>query len=470
MSLEAALDDERRTVLALLGDTQAHAPRPAHQRQGRMSSSAGLGRSPSPFTNPRSPARSLADLVGEDEVPPPSVSPAPGSSFAGSRRSPPRPAPVVRSMLDVTGPPPPPAQPIRSMLDFGPAPTPAAAAPPPASGLPRMSMPNLTHSRSAQVSPTESAPRGSVSSVSGSMHPRSASDVSAKPIDFGPRSSASRLDPTAEYQFGGIITNSMGQSLPKRNPQAGPNSSGGSGGMSSSVRRNHGVMAEVMRGSDIGGLSLPGDRGRQYSASSVGSGSVPVGSMGQGPGGGLRPGAGPRAGSSRSPSNRLNQRSNSPHSNMLSASLSRGSPQSMAMLDDGRVVDLNNAFRRLSDAKLAIAGPSHLAELSKKQQARQGSVGRLEKDYLGPDGEDLLEDSSEDERSSSDDDDDGERGRTPARTYDPELPNSESTDRKAGLLSSTSSKSGSRKTFSLLAAAEEERAFAPFQLLRVSLS
>jgi hypothetical protein len=134
----------------------------------------------------------------------------------------------------------------------------------------------------------------------------------------------------------------------------------------------------------------------------------------------------------------------------------------MAVLDDGRVVDLSNAFRRLSDAKLALNGPAHLAELSRRRQARQGSVGRLEKDYLGPDGEDLLEDSSEDDRSTSDDE--GERGRTMApRSVDGGSNAGRSEDEPPtprSLIGSRGSDGSShRVSKSLLAAAEEERAY-----------
>jgi hypothetical protein len=70
--------------------------------------------------------------------------------------------------------------------------------------------------------------------------------------------------------------------------------------------------------------------------------------------------------------------------------------------------------------------------------------GRLAKDYLGPDGELLVEDSSEDSGGSSGEE--GERGRKAARSSD-------------NLKSSGKSETpeAPRQVKSLLAAAEEER-------------
>lgn len=430
MSLEAALDEERRSVLMLLGDNNQAKP-----RRRMPSRSSDMARSPSPFTSPRSPVRSmqdLSDLVGDGEIPPPSTSSRSTSSSIGTRIASPQRAPI-RSMLDI-GPAPkkaaPPVQPVRSMLDLD---------SPPASAGPRASASSLT--RSAQTSPTETHRQPSGGGSPGT-HPRSASDQASKsPADFGPRSSASRLaDPTSEYQFSGIISTQTGQSLPR--PR----------GSASSKRSS--VMADVMRGSDIQSLILPGDvRGRP--AFIVGG--VGVSSL-----------RSARNGSSRSPHGRLGTgRSNSPHSSLLSGSLSsplgasKGSgTSSLAVLDDGRVVDLNNAFRHLSDAKLVLNGPAHLAELSRKKQARQGSAGRLEKDYLGPEGEDLLEDSSEDDRTDSSGDEGEQRGRTTAPRSVDGGGTAGQTDKRGAAAGARGPETSSRKVSrSQLAAAEEERKY-----------
>ncbi|KAK3994553.1 hypothetical protein QBC44DRAFT_322256 [Cladorrhinum sp. PSN332] len=343
MSMEAALDEERREILALLEPTGAKAPKAPRT----MNSS----RSSSPFT-PRSPVRSMLDI-----------------------------APPVRSMLDVDAPP---SRPIRSMLDVD---------TPPPSAKQVLSTPS---------SPTDSSSRSIASSQN--AHPRSMSDAGAKPVDFGPRSSA-RKDPTLDYQFSGIITNNAGHALPKRNTQGGKRSS---------------AMAEVMRGNDVTGLVLPGDRGRH----SVSGPTFRKNSSNK----------------SKSPNSRLGIRSHSPHTPLLGRALS---PAGRALLDNNQPIELNNAYRRLSDAVLARSGGS-LGELGRRKKSDEASSnGRLARDYLGPDGELLVEESSEDEGASSSEED--ERGRKAARGADLKPKDA------------SASPEAKRQAQSLLAAAEEER-------------
>jgi hypothetical protein len=212
------------------------------------------------------------------------------------------------------------------------------------------------------------------------------------------------VDPTTEYQFSGIITNNAGQALPKRVTQGGKRSS---------------AMAEVMRGNDVTGLVLPGDRGRHHSASG------PSGRLGN---------------KSKSPHNRLGMRSHSPHGPLLRTL----SPAGRAVLNDPDVLDYNNAYRRLSDAALARSGGS-LSELGRRKSSNyMAASGRLAKDYLGPDGELLVEDSSEDSGGSSGEE--GRRGRKAARSSD--------NLKSAG---GSGSPEAPRQVKSLLAAAEEER-------------
>ncbi|KAK4230127.1 hypothetical protein QBC38DRAFT_55547 [Podospora fimiseda] len=342
MSMEAALDEERREILALLEPTSGKAPKAAPRT---MNSS----RSSSPFT-PRSPVRSMLDI-----------------------------APPVRSMLDIDTPP---TRPIRSMLDID---TP----------------PSAKQVLSTPSSPTDSSSRSVASSQN--AHPRSMSDAGAKPADFGPRSSA-RKDPTLDYQFSGIITNNTGQALPKRNTQGGKKSS---------------AMAEVMRGNDVTGLVLPGDRGRH-------SGSGPTFRKNN-------------SNKSKSPNSRLGLRSHSPHNALMGRPLS---PAGRALLDN-KPIELNNAYRRLSDAVLARSGGS-LGELGRRKKSDEASNnGRLAKDYLGPDGELLVEESSDDAGASSSEED--ERGRKAARGADLKPKDA------------SASPEAKRQAQSLLAAAEEER-------------
>jgi hypothetical protein len=114
------------------------------------------------------------------------------------------------------------------------------------------------------------------------------------------------------------------------------------------------------------------------------------------------------------------------------------------MLGDNQTVDYNNAYRHLSDAALARSGGS-LSELGlRKRSDDSPGTGRLAKDYLGPDGELLAEDSSDDNGGSSSEEDD--RGRKAARNFDKHKPTNGS-----------ESPESPRKVRSLLAAAEEER-------------
>ena len=78
------------------------------------------------------------------------------------------------------------------------------------------------------------------------------------------------------------------------------------------------------------------------------------------------------------------------------------------MLDNGEVLDMNNAYRRLSDANL-IYGGSSLASLARKKPDDSDGYGRIAKDNLSPYGE-LLPDESDDDAANSSDEED-ERGR-----------------------------------------------------------
>jgi hypothetical protein len=314
-----------------------------------------------------------------------------------SRKSPPRPVVPVRSMLDVDSPPPPATiTPIvvRSMLDVD---TPLPSNP---------------------SSPVDSNFRAQLANHADQI--KSPSDSSSIISEHNPRQPA-RQDPTSGYQFSSIITSHIAgnQALPKRNTQAG--------------KKLGGVMSDVMRGGDVNHIVLPGDRGRHHSI------------------------AGPtmRLGNkSKSPSSRLSMRSSSPH--IASASSRPSNPYNLAMLDDGQVIDIKNAYRKLSDANLAFSGGS-LSQLATRKRSGQKGVeesGRLAKDYLSPDGE-VLDDSSEDEaHTSSDEDAERERGRNKA----PRAVDSTATTDEVGPASPGSdASSAGRKTLSLLAAAEEER-------------
>lgn len=357
--------------------------------QGGSRSRAGStfeDRSPSPFsTTPRTPVRSMLD-IGDDHLSPGSPLPPPISPvLSHAKTAPSQYLAPVRSMLDIA---PSPAKPVRSMLDI-----PAAI-----SSRTPLSSPN---------SPIEPKSHNG-------QHPRSMSDAGLKPVDFGPRASA-RSNPMSSYQFGDIITNPnhTGTALPKRVTQGG--------------KRQSSSMAEVMRGNDVNSLVLPGDRGRHTTLPGP---SIPA----------PRPS---NKSKSKSPHGRTGMRSKSPHELLAERQLS---PAGRALLDEALDYKMHTAYRHLSDAALVRSGGS-LADvtLRKKSDDAPGS-GRLVKDYLSPDGDPLMEDSSEDNGSSSEDESD--RGRKAARSSAEKVEKSASEPAQ-----------GNRQVKSLLAAAEEERMF-----------
>ncbi|KAI0467533.1 hypothetical protein F4859DRAFT_236198 [Xylaria cf. heliscus] len=273
-----------------------------------------------------------------------SMSQAPRRAPSAGPRSPsPYMRSPVRSMLDIDSPPPP-RQATRSMLDVD-------------SPLPTSS--------SAHTSPTL---HYKTPALDNSTRNRSMSDAASNPTpDINPRSpplvSPRNTDLTSAYKFHDILPTNVGQALPPKR---------GSGG---AVRG--GSIGEALRGSDLSTLVLPGDSGRPFAF---------------------------RKNKSKSPNNRFSLRSSSPFGNTSK----RSPPQSNTfMLDNGEVVDMNNAYRRLSDANL-IYGGSSLASLARKKRDDSDGYGRIAKDNLSPYGE-LLPDESDDDPNSSDEE--NERGR-----------------------------------------------------------
>ena len=104
---------------------------------------------------------------------------------------------------------------------------------------------------------------------------------------------------------------------------------------------------------------------------------------------------------------------------------------------NGQVVDMNSAYRRLSDANLLYGGSS-LSSLARKKPEGEG-LGRIEKDNMSPYGDILPSDESDETGNSSD----------------------EEADRGRKLTTRAEEKTGppQRRVHSLLAAAEEESKF-----------
>lgn len=381
MSMEAALEEERREVEALIA-----------ARNRRPPSALSGVRSSSPFT-PRSPVRSMLD-IGEYH---PSPQGHMACNWSQNVNNVVRHGGPTKSMLDVDGPP---AAPKRSMLD--------------------MDSPPASASSGKQVFSTPSSPvlaSNQLARASNASHPRHMSDVASRPVGFGPRSDPNR-DLTSEYQFSDIITSNTGHAaLPKRVSQG-----------NKKTAQPPSAMSHIVRGSDVSRIPLPGDtRGRHSIA-----------------------GPGMRIGSkSRSPHSRLGIRSQSPAANLLSGR--HLSPAGRAFVEETYGVDMSNAYRRLSDANLLRSGGS-LAEIGRKKKFDDNpDGGRLAKDYLTPDGDDLYDDSSDDQDDSNAEE--GERGRKAARNFDGLSPDSDKAGAKADK---------DRTALSLLAAAEEERKDARF--------
>lgn len=353
-SLEAAMEEERVEIENLI----------LQQTARNQSSSIGM-RSPSPYARiPQSPVRSMLDVGGSD-APKKSPSQVP-----------------YRSMLDLdTGS----SRKPSGMLDVG----------EPSFGGPRSPMlPHSTHTSPTLAYKTPILPTSRL---------RSASDASAKPVDFGPRSPPSSMNPRYDsmsaYQFANILPTNIGQTHPSRRSQ------GSSGGRSSSI-------GEALRGADITSLMIPGE-GRSSRFSSR------------------------KGNKSKSPAGRFSLRSSSPGGSLLAANSAGRSSGGLVVDGNGQIVDMNSAYRRLSDANLLYGGSS-LSSLARKKPEGEG-LGRIERDNMSPYGDILPSDESDETGNSSD----------------------EEADRGRKLTTRAEEKTGppQRRVHSLLAAAEEESKF-----------
>ena len=306
-----------------------------------------------------------------------------------------------------------PAQPIRSMLDIGDDPIPRSQSiAGPIVTSPLRSAP-LT---SSMLSPKGSPRLGSVSSSSDRQSQRSRSDGSGI-LPSRPRSGSDQDVPFNRDQF--QSTSSSGTSasaIPRRMGQG---------------SKKMGSMATVVQGQELDPL-FPGgmrrDQGRHNSTAGI---------------------MGSHHNKSKSPSSRLGKRSYSPATSMLNTNSFNllGDPGKYHS-ESGKIIDLNSAWRKLSDAHLLKTGSSLSATPANDHRARarlnSGEVlspsgeYRMAKDY----DEDAVE-SSDDEAKTSDEEAWGSRGRR--------------RDRPDGSQHSSSSDAAPKAARSLLAAAEEER-------------
>lgn len=364
MSLETALDDERREVMNILEGRPSQRPPPASLNNSPFGQN---GRTRSP-----APVRSMLDISG-----PAPAKPAPGASQA------------IRSMLDTSS-----VGPARSTQSIM---TSASAAPLSSSALSR-----------ARLDAAESRPRAT--------------------------NDRETVDLNADYQFS-MLPSIPNQALPKRVTQGGR-------------KQNISAMASIMQGQELGPLPRGRDRGRHNSTAGVGA-------------------------SSKSPSSRLLHRSESPGTGTLMQTPGK------FITETGKVIDMNNAYRRLSDAALLKSGgelstlPANSASsrirLATGETLSPSGEVRLQKDYYeNEDEEDALESSDDELQTGSSADEawgqSGTRGRKRSRRRKGLDEGDSNADDSEGDV--TSIKEGSvgmgragrpRKAKSLLAAAEEER-------------
>jgi hypothetical protein len=341
MSLEAALDEEAKDIMALL-EGKKRQPSDFHPTTRRTASPAGVRQS-------KSPVRSMLDIA--PGVPRSQILPAKrAASIAGDGRNSALNSPTGSTFSEPA--------PIRSMLDFN--------SPPPSAGLPRSH--RASHGSTSPGLPT---------------------------IHQGLASPKSNIEST--YQFG-MPPSVESHAMPKRVSQGGKKKGGN-------------AMSTVFG-------SAPESRQSQY-----------------------------KRNKSRSPAPLHVARSQSPANRLKPNSPNLKSTPGTYVSDSGKVIDLNSAYRRLSDAALLKSG-GRLADLptNKRVNAERGEElapdggVRLTKDY---DEEEAVDSSDEEESagSSGDERDAEERGRARAR--------------KGSDVSPSSSPPPQPKT--LLGAMEEER-------------
>lgn len=366
MSLEAALDDERREVMNILEGR----PTQSRNRSDSPYGQSGGNRNPAP------PVRSMLDIAGPVASKKTATSGhASGAGYSG-----------VRSMLDTDG------------------------------------QGSVRSTKTAPTSPEISKSLGS------GLH-RARSDASeSRPRAFNEREGG--VDLNADYQFS-MLPTIQNQALPKRVTQGGKKQSKSS-------------MAAIIQGQELGSLAREKDRGRHNSTAGVG-------------------------GSSRSPSSGLFNRSQSPGGSLMPV-------PGKFITETGKIIDMNTAYRKLSDAALLNSGgglanlPTNTTatnvHLSKGESLSPTGEIRLQKDYYRNEGgkEDAVESSEEDPQTGSSGDEvwgqRGIRGRKRGRLRkgmrDGESDAEDSENETEGAIG-LGKAPGPRKVKSLLAAAEEER-------------
>jgi len=300
--------------------------------------------------------------------------------------------------------------PVRSMLDIGDTSSPKArhaSVAGVAVGITKAGAPLSSHEPIRSMLDTTSPPPtpGSPSAPGARTASMSPPPLAVQPIV------GSKFDPESAYQFDMLPSNDR-NALPKRVTLGG--------------RKQRGAMASVFGSSD-GRLRPDGGRGSLLS----------VGNKSRSPGPQLS------GGRSQSP---VTSKLNTNSMNLMTG------PGKFVVSDSGQLIDMSNAYRRLSDAAL-LKSRGSLSQLPARkdynkdtgeQIAPDGGV-RLAKDYHHPiEDEDAIESSDEEDTSSDELPGENRRGRGRTRKGSNEAVEDDEAAEK-------------RKPKSLLAAAEQER-------------
>ncbi len=212
-SLESAIEEERKEIMAMLEQQTGHKGHPRSSTHASESKPV----LPPPRSSPFSPVRSMVEIDDEDWEPK-----------------------LPRARMARNSPP---SMPIRSMLDLNGVPDPSVL------------------SRSAQSSPTHERHglkngERTTSYIPYTKHAqhRSLSDSSSKPAPFGPRSESVGANAGHTFQFTPYHPHVGGSAAPKRNRSTGRRSSG---------------MADTLMGRDLNFFGS-GERGRNHSITGTG--------------------------------------------------------------------------------------------------------------------------------------------------------------------------------------------------------
>lgn len=460
MSLEAALDEERRAILEILeGNAAKQHQKPSHQIPSyRHYRNAITGE---PLTDVPLPPSSTS---GSRPTSPSPVTSRSNSIHRHVSPSPARQPPIVRSMLDIANGPPHPS-PLSPTLSSSVLPPPAAGPALPTAGKPQGQVIRSMLDPNAPAPPPAPIPSPRSQSRPGTPN-RRANSLSLAAFDINRRASDSATKALPEFRKS--ISASASRLIDDLPPNVGRDINGGYYDLDSGLpiksptltptlmaADRQSSMASIMSGTD---LPYPGKIRLKDPAAAAAVLEDPLAIFKE----------------KKDKKKKKNQRRsllNNPNANQLITS-------SHFTTDSGEVIKFNEAYRKLSDAAIAKASGAlgELYRASSQERSTGLKIGedgevRLAKDDLDEDAilsTDSSTDDDEEHLSSSDEDD--WRGRT-RRKISSLLPGDDDEDdndeeaekglseeaREHRKRDKLRKKEEKREALSLLAAAEEER-------------